>query len=113
LRGFEDPRMERESFEGEAQREGFREGDARETQKPKRAKVPTWINRLGSKEGTRLSGWDQAAEASMRGREVSQSSAGAERGAETLLRSSIWSKALKGEAQECVELKEALKGSSG
>jgi len=80
---------------------------------PREQKVPTWINRLGSKEGIRLSGWDQAAEAPMRGREVFHRSAGAERGEETLLRSSIWRKALKGEAQECVELKEALKGLSG
>lgn len=29
--------MERELFEGEAQEEGIREGDARETKKPKRA----------------------------------------------------------------------------
>lgn len=92
---------------------GFERETPERRESPREQEVPTWINRLGSKEGTRLSGWDQAAEASVRGREVSHSSAGAERGAETLLRSSIWRKALKGEAQECVELKEALKGSSG
>jgi len=46
----------------------------------------------------------------MRGREVSQGSAGAERGRETFLRSSERRKALKGEAQERRGLKEASTG---
>jgi len=46
----------------------------------------------------------------MRGREVSQGSAGAERGRETFLRSPGRRKALKGEAQERRELKEASTG---
>jgi hypothetical protein len=46
----------------------------------------------------------------MRGREVSQGSARAERGRETFLRSPGRRKALKGEAQERRELKEASTG---
>jgi len=46
----------------------------------------------------------------MRGREVSQGSAGAERGRETFLRSPERRKALKGEAQERWGLKEASTG---
>jgi hypothetical protein len=79
-----------------------RDGKAQESRT-----VPTWIKRLGSKEGTRLGGWEQAAEAPTEGREVFRKSARAERGEETLLRSSTWRKALKGEAQERPKLKEA------
>jgi hypothetical protein len=46
----------------------------------------------------------------MEGREVFRKSARAERGEETLLRSSVWRKALKGEAYERWGLKEASKG---
>lgn len=46
----------------------------------------------------------------MEGREVFRESARVERGEETLLRSSVWRKALKGEAYERWGLKEASKG---
>jgi len=46
----------------------------------------------------------------MEGREVFRKSARVERGDETLLRSSVWRKALKGEAYERWGLKEASQG---
>jgi len=72
---------------------------------------PTRRKKSGCESGERLSGWDQAAEASARGLlRVSRESAGAERGRVTFFRSSGRSKALKGEAQERWELKEASQG---
>jgi len=89
---------------------GWGEGEPERLEGPGEQEAPTRGKHSGVQKGVRLFRGDQAAEAPMRGREVSQGSAGAERGRETFLRSLERRKALKGEAQERRELKEASTG---
>jgi hypothetical protein len=89
---------------------GWDEGEPERLKGPGEQEAPTRFKRLGEQKGVRLFRGDEAAEAPMRSREVLQGSAGAERGRETFLRSSGRRKALKGEAQERGELKEASTG---
>jgi hypothetical protein len=89
---------------------GRDEGEPERLEGPGEQEAPTRTKPPGEQKGVRLFRGDEAAEAPMRGREVSQGSARAERGRETFLRSPGRRKALKGEAQERRGLKEASTG---
>jgi len=77
--------------------------------KPRRAKAPTRINRSGSEKGYGFFGGSKPLERRCEAGRVSQQSAGAEGGRETVHRSPERRKALEGEAQERWGLKEAFK----
>lgn len=96
---------------GDASRRGSSERAPERWISPREHTSPTRRKKSGCEQGERLSGWDQAAVASARGpSRVLRENARAERGRVTFFRSPGRRKALKGEAHERWELKEAPQG---
>jgi hypothetical protein len=88
----------------------FSGGRAREVEIPGEHELPTRIKHLGSVKGDGLIGGRKPLERRCKAEQVLQGSAGAEGSSEMSFRSPMRRKALKGEAQERGELKEASEG---
>jgi len=85
-------------------------GRAREVESPGEQELPARIKRSGGDKGDGFSDGRKPLERRCKAEQVLQGSAGAERSSETGISSSGRRKALKGEAQERGELKEASEG---